>query len=159
MEMKLPAPPMKAEPVGRGAKLPVHLPVHTIGQTARLCGLSSRMIRYYEGLGLIGPISRTEGGYRHYGNAHINTLRFIKRARDLGFSLDEIGELVALWQNQTRASASVKRIAQQRVKQLDQRIRDMQGMQRTLQNLLRHCHGDDRPECPILDDLAAPPPS
>jgi Cu(I)-responsive transcriptional regulator len=100
------------------------------------------------------PITRTDGGYRQYSEADVHTLRFIKRSRDLGFSMAEIAELVALWQNRRRASASVKRIAQQHMDELAQRIQAMQAMQRSLRQLLHHCHGDERPECPILDDLA-----
>lgn len=112
------------------------------------------MVRHYESLGLLPPITRTDGGYRQYSEADVHTLRFIKRSRDLGFSMAEIAELVALWQNRRRASASVKRIAQQHVDELAQRIEAMQSMQRSLRQLLHNCHGDERPECPILDDLA-----
>ena len=126
----------------------------SIGQAAALSGVSAKMLRHYEALGLLGSVTRTDGGYRQYGAADVHTLRFIKRSRDLGFSMADIGELVDLWHNRRRASASVKRIAQQRVADLATRIESMQAMQRTLQNLLQHCHGDDRPDCPIVDDLA-----
>ena len=119
-----------------------------------MTGISAKMVRHYESLGLLAPISRTDGGYRQYSDADVHTLRFIKRSRDLGFSMTEIGELVALWQNRRRASASVKRVAQQHLDELAQRIEAMQSMQRSLRQLLQHCHGDERPECPILDDLA-----
>jgi Cu(I)-responsive transcriptional regulator len=112
------------------------------------------MLRHYESLGLLGQVVRTESGYRQYTAADVHTLRFIKRCRDLGFSMAEIAELVNLWQNRSRASASVKRIAQKHVDELSTRIAAMQAMQRSLNDLLQHCHGDARPDCPILDDLA-----
>lgn len=119
-----------------------------------MTGVSAKMVRHYESLGLLPRITRTDSGYRQYNEADTHTLRFIKRSRDLGFSMAEIAELVALWQNRRRTSASVKRVAQQHVDELAQRIKAMQDMQRSLRQLLHHCHGDDRPECPILDDLA-----
>jgi Cu(I)-responsive transcriptional regulator len=125
-----------------------------IGVAARQSGVSAKMLRHYESLGLLGAVARTDSGYRLYSAADVHTLRFIKRSRDLGFSMAEIAELVGLWQNRTRASASVKRIAQKHVDELNQRIAAMQAMQRSLSTLLRCCHGDDRPDCPILDDLA-----
>ncbi len=125
-----------------------------IGQAARASGVSAKMVRHYESLGLLGTVARTDAGYRQYHAADVHTLRFIKRARDLGFSMAEIGELVSLWHDRARASASVKKIAQAHLLDLEQRIRAMQAMRRTLQDLLAHCHGDARPDCPILDDLA-----
>jgi Cu(I)-responsive transcriptional regulator len=125
-----------------------------IGTVAGMTGISAKMVRHYESLALLPPITRTDNGYRQYSEADVHTLRFIKRSRDLGFSMAEIAELVALWQNRSRASASVKRIAQQHVDELALRIEAMQAMQRSLLKLLHHCHGDERPECPILDDLA-----
>lgn len=125
-----------------------------IGTAAELSGISAKMVRHYEALGLLPRVTRTDSGYRQYSEAEVHTLRFIKRARDLGFSMAEIGELVALWQNRRRASASVKRIAQKHVDALTARIAAMQAMQRTLGHLLQHCHGDERPDCPILDDLS-----
>ena len=126
-----------------------------IGDAARRSGVSAKMLRHYEALGLLGRVARTESGYRQYVEADVHTLRFIKRSRDLGFSMAQIGELVSLWRNRRRASANVKRIAQQHVQDLSERIAAMQAMQRTLQDLLQHCHGDERPDCPILDDLAS----
>ena len=126
----------------------------TIGEAARHSGVSAKMVRHYEALGLLGKVARTDSGYRLYSPADVHTLRFIKRCRDLGFSMAEIAELVGLWQNRRRASSSVKRIAQKHMDELAQRIEAMQGMQRTLATLLGCCHGDDRPDCPILDDLA-----
>jgi len=125
-----------------------------IGTAARLSGVSAKMLRHYESLGLLGQVNRTDNGYRQYTAADVHTLRFIKRCRDLGFSMAEIAELVNLWQNRSRASSSVKRIAQKHVDELNTRIAAMQAMQRSLSDLLQHCHGDARPDCPILDDLA-----
>lgn len=125
-----------------------------IGAAAALSGISAKMVRHYESLGLLSRVARTDSGYRQYGEADVHTLRFIKRSRDLGFSMAEIAELVTLWQNRRRTSASVKRIAQKHVDELAARIEAMQSMQRTLRQLLHHCHGDERPDCPILDDLA-----
>ena len=126
----------------------------TIGEAAQHSGVSAKMVRHYEALGLLGKVARTDSGYRLYSPADVHTLRFIKRCRDLGFSMAEIAELVGLWQNRRRASSSVKRIAQKHMDELAQRIEAMQSMQRTLATLLGCCHGDDRPDCPILDDLA-----
>ena len=125
-----------------------------IGEAAQRSGVSARMVRHYEGLGLLPAVARTESGYRQYGEADIHTLRFIKRSRDLGFSMEEIAELVGLWHNRRRASASVKKIAQRHLGELEERIASMQAMQRTLSHLVHCCHGDGRPDCPILDDLA-----
>ena len=125
-----------------------------IGAAARASGVSAKMVRHYESLGLLGAVARTDAGYRQYTPADVHTLRFIKRARDLGFSMAEIAELVSLWHDRRRASADVKRIAQTHVAELEKRIQAMQDMRRTLQNLLHHCHGDERPDCPILDQLA-----
>ena len=125
-----------------------------IGVASRLSNVSSKMVRHYESLGLLPEVARTDNGYRQYAEADVRTLQFIRRGRDLGFSMAEIAELVDLWHNRKRASASVKRIAQKHVDELTQRIEAMQAMQRTLGALLTSCHGDDRPDCPILDDLA-----
>lgn len=125
-----------------------------IGDAARLSGVSAKMVRHYESLGLLPRVARTDSGYRQYAEADVHTLRFIKRGRDLGFSMEEIAELVGLWQNRRRASASVRRVAQKHADELAQRIAAMQGMQKTLQHLIHCCHGDDRPDCPILEELA-----
>lgn len=125
-----------------------------IGEAARQSGVSAKMLRHYESLGLLGAVARTDSGYRLYSPGDVHTLRFIKRCRDLGFSMAEIAELVGLWQNRRRASSNVKRIAQKHVDELTQRIEAMQSMQRTLSTLLDCCQGDERPDCPILDDLA-----
>ena len=129
------------------------LPV-AIGKAAQASGVSAKMVRHYESLGLLGEVGRTDSGYRQYTMADVHTLRFIKRSRNLGFSMAEITELVGLWHDRGRASASVKHIAQRHVDELQARIDAMQAMRRTLQNLLHHCHGDERPDCPILDNLA-----
>lgn len=127
-----------------------------IGQAAQASGISAKMVRHYEALGLLPDIARTESGYRQYDEAAVHTLRFIRRARDMGFGLDAITELVGLWHNRRRSSASVKRIAQKHHDDLAQRIEALQAMQRSLHTLLCHCPGDERPDCPILDDLAHP---
>lgn len=125
-----------------------------IGAASERSGVSARMVRHYEGLGLLPGVARTESGYRQYTEADIHSLQFIKRSRDLGFSMEEIAELVGLWHNRRRASASVKKIAQRHLGELEERIASMQAMQRTLSHLVHCCHGDGRPDCPILDDLA-----
>ena len=125
-----------------------------IGEAGRRAGISARMVRHYESLGLLAPVARTDSGYRQYTEADVHTLRFIRRARDLGFSMEEIATLLGLWQDKQRASSQVKRIAQAHIDNLSERIAAMQAMQRSLQALVHCCHGDDRPDCPILDDLA-----
>lgn len=129
-----------------------------IGQAARLSGISPKMLRHYEGMGLLGAVTRTESNYRQYSLNEVHTLRFIRRARDMGFSLEAIAELVSLWHNRRRSSASVKRIAQKHLDELAERIEALQAMQRTLCHLLHECPGDQRPDCPILDDLSHPHP-
>ena len=125
-----------------------------IGTAAQRAGVSARMVRHYESLGLLPPVARTGSGYRQYTEADVHALRFIRRGRDLGFSMDEIAALLGLWQDKHRASSQVKRIAQAHIDDLGQRIAAMQAMQRTLQSLVHCCQGNDRPDCPILDDLA-----
>ena len=125
-----------------------------IGQAAAASAVSAKMIRHYEQLGLLPKAPRTDAGYRQYDDASVHTLRFIRRARDLGFSMKEIAALLALWRNRRRASAEVKRIALAHAGDLQRRIDEMQAMRRTLEHLAHSCHGDERPECPILDDLA-----
>lgn len=127
-----------------------------IGETARASGVSAKMIRHYEDIGLIPKASRTESGYRRYNGNDVHTLRFIRQARNLGFSIRQIGELLGLWRNQLRSSSKVKALALAHVDELDARIRELEAMKQTLQKLAAHCHGDERPECPILDGLAAP---
>lgn len=125
-----------------------------IGEAAARSGVSAKMVRHYESLGLLPAVARSEAGYRMYGEREVHTLRFIRRARDLGFSMAEIGDLLALWQKPDRASADVKRIAQGHIADLDRRIAEMTAMKRTLEQLSDCCHGDGRPDCPILDGLA-----
>ncbi|MCW5749237.1 MAG: Cu(I)-responsive transcriptional regulator [Alphaproteobacteria bacterium] len=129
-----------------------------IGEAARGSGVSAKMIRYYESVGLLPRAQRTEAGYRVYRDADVHTLRFIRRARDLGFSIEQIGELLALWRDKRRASANVKKVAQTHIAELEARAAQLMAMSRTLRHLAQHCHGDQRPECPILDDLAEAKP-
>jgi MerR family transcriptional regulator, copper efflux regulator len=126
----------------------------SIGTAARLSGISPKMLRHYESLGLLGDVIRTVSNYRQYSLADVHTLRFIRRSRNMGFGLDAIAELVSLWHNRQRSSASVKRIAKKHLNELDERIHALQAMQRTLASLLNLCPGDERPDCPILDDLS-----
>jgi len=112
------------------------------------------MIRHYEQVGLLPAAARTEAGYRQYDGSDVHTLRFIRQSRDLGFSIPEIGELVGLWQNRRRPSRQVKALAEAHIKELDQKAQELLTMKATLQHLVKCCHGDDRPECPILESLA-----
>lgn len=143
-----------AESAESAALAPLPDGLCNIGQAAVRSGVSAKMVRHYESLGLLPAVHRTEAGYRQYGPAEVHTLRFIRRARDLGFSMAEIAELLKLWQAPGRASADVKRIAQAHLADLDRRIAQMSAMKRTLERLAGCCHGDARPDCPILDELA-----
>lgn len=125
-----------------------------IGEAAARSGVSAKMLRHYESLGLLPQVARTEAGYRLYSDKEVHTLRFIRRARDLGFSIAEITELLKLWQNRGRASSEVKRIALAHVADLDRRLVEMTAMKRSLEALASCCHGDERPDCPILDGLS-----
>jgi MerR family copper efflux transcriptional regulator len=125
-----------------------------IGEAAKLSSVSAKMVRHYESLGLLPEVSRTDAGYRQYTDKEVHTLRFIRRARDLGFSMAEIAELLKLWQNRRRPSASVKRIASAHIAALEVKMAEMAAMRNTLQHLVHCCSGDDRPDCPILDELA-----
>lgn len=125
-----------------------------IGQASGKSGVSQRMIRHYEAIGLIPKAARRDSGYRDYDDNDVHTLRFIRRARDLGFPIAEIGQLLALWQDRDRASADVKALASARADGLRKKEREIQAMRKSLENLARNCHGDGRPECPILEDLA-----
>ena len=127
---------------------------YTIGQAAELTGVTPKMIRHYESLGLIPRANRTAGDYRVYSDTDMHSLRFIKRARGLGFSVKEIEGLLGLWRNQRRVSGEVKRLALKHIAELDQKIEELNSMRTTLANLASHCHGDNRPECPILEDFA-----
>lgn len=125
-----------------------------IGNAAAATGVSAKMIRYYEEIGLIGPVARTESGYRVYAENDVHLLRFVRRARDLGFSIDQIGKLIALWQDRDRASAEVKALALEHIGELRAKITELDAMARTLEHLAANCHGDGRPDCPILEDIA-----
>jgi Cu(I)-responsive transcriptional regulator len=126
-----------------------------IGRAAKASGVSVKMIRHYEAIGLLRNVARTYANYRVYGDRDVHTLRFIKRARTLGFSVDDIRELLSLWQNKSRSSASVKKIAAGHLQGLKRRIAEMQSIAATLEHLTHNCHGDSRPDCPILEDLAS----
>ncbi|WP_306565909.1 Cu(I)-responsive transcriptional regulator [Aquabacterium sp.] len=124
-----------------------------IGEAAKASGVSAKMIRYYEQVGLIPPAGRTASGYRAYSEADIHMLHFIRRARDLGFPVSEINDLLGLWRDRSRQSVDVKRIAQAHIDELKQKIASLQQMADTLQTLISCCAGDHRPDCPILEDL------
>ncbi|TCU14882.1 Cu(I)-responsive transcriptional regulator [Rhizobium sullae] len=125
-----------------------------IGQAAKASGVSAKMIRYYEQIKLITPPHRTESSYRTYAENDIHTLRFIRRARDLGFSVEQMKTLLALWRDRSRASADVKSIALEHIAELERKASAIQAMTETLKHLANHCHGDDRPDCPIIDEFA-----
>ena len=125
-----------------------------IGEAAKASGVNAKLIRYYESIGLIPEAGRTASGYRVYTPNEVNVLRFIKRARTLGFSIERIQTLVGLWQDRGRSSAEVKRVALEHVAELEAKIAELRSMSETLKHLAQACHGDDRPDCPILNDLA-----
>jgi Cu(I)-responsive transcriptional regulator len=125
-----------------------------IGRASKASGVSVKMIRHYEATGLLPKVARSFANYRMYGHNEVHTLRFIKRARMLGFSMADIKELLSLWQDKSRSSSGVKKIAGKHVEELKQKITQLKSMVDTLEHLAGHCHGDHRPECPILDDLA-----
>ena len=125
-----------------------------IGQASAQSGVSQRMIRHYETIGLIPKAARRDSGYRDYGDKDVHTLRFIRRARDVGFPIEEIGQLLALWHDRERTSANVKALASARIGELKRKEREIREMRRSLEELAQHCHGDERPDCPILEDLA-----
>jgi Cu(I)-responsive transcriptional regulator len=126
----------------------------SIGDAAKASGVSAKMIRHYEQVGLFPEADRTEAGYRQYTNKEVHTLGFIRQARDLGFSIEQIRELLGLWLNRRRPSRQVKALAQAHIEELDQKLRELQSMKATLEHLVHCCHGDDRPDCPILENLA-----
>lgn len=128
--------------------------LHTIGEVAKMTGISAKMIRYYETLGLVKPTDRTYANYRVYQTRDIHLLRFIKSGRDLGFSMKQIAMLASLWQDSQRSSAEVKKLALEHINEMDERIKSLQQMRQALHDLAIKCHGDGRPECPILDGLA-----
>jgi MerR family copper efflux transcriptional regulator len=129
-----------------------------IGQAAEASGVTAKMIRYYESIGLITEANRTDAGYRQYTENEVQTLRFIKRSRDLGFSVERIRTLLGLWEDRTRKSSDVKKLARQYIAELEQDIEKLQSIRDQLQHMADCCHGDHRPDCPILDDLAKTTP-
>ena len=128
--------------------------VMNIGQAAKASGVSAKMIRHYESLGLFPEAARTDSGYRQYTDKDVSTLRFVRHSRDLGFSLEQIRELLGLWQDRKRPSRHVKRLAQGHIAELDGKLNELQTMKATLEHLVHCCHGDDRPDCPIIETLA-----
>jgi Cu(I)-responsive transcriptional regulator len=125
-----------------------------IGQAAKASGVSAKMVRHYEAVGLLPAARRTKAGYRQYAAGDVHTLQFIRHARDLGFSIAEIGTLVGLWQNRLRPSRQVKLLALAHIQELERKAQDLLAMKATLEHLVHCCHGDERPECPILERLA-----
>ena len=128
-----------------------------IGDAAKRSGVPAKTIRYYESVGLIEPATRQDNGYRAYSETDIHTLRFINRARGLGFTVKDVAMLLALYRDSSRASADVKAVAARHVDRIDEKISELQSMRQTLLHLIDRCHGDDRPDCPILADLAGSP--
>lgn len=126
-----------------------------IGEAALATGISAKMVRHYESIGLLPQASRTDAGYRLYGDKDLQRLRFIRHSRDLGFSLEQIGQLLDLWQNRKRASREVKTLAQAHIAEMDRKLQEIQEMRATLVHLVHCCKGDDRPDCPIIESLAA----
>ena len=124
-----------------------------IGTVAEKSGVSSKTIRYYESIGLVRPADRRPNGYRSYTLVDMRTLNFIKRARDLGFSVEEVRDLLNLWQDKSRTSAAVKALTTRHVEALDRKIKELKSMREALADLVKRCRGDTRPDCPILDDL------
>ncbi|TCK84319.1 Cu(I)-responsive transcriptional regulator [Paraburkholderia sp. BL9I2N2] len=125
-----------------------------IGEVAKASGVSAKMIRHYEGAGLIQAATRTESNYRVYTHKDVEVLRFVRQARRLGFSMKQISVLLGLWQDRSRSSNEVKKLAKEHIAELGLRIREMTEMRDTLKHLADHCRGDSRPECPILEELA-----
>lgn len=124
-----------------------------IGEVALMSEVNSKMIRRYEEQGIIPKAGRSDAGYRQYSEKDVHVLRFVKRARELGFSMKDIKQLVSLWRNKTRPSAQVKNIALKHKDELERKLQEVQSMLNTINNLVKNCHGDDRPDCPILDEL------
>ena len=125
-----------------------------IGQAAKASGITAKMIRHYESVGLLPPATRSDTGYRQYGEREVHVLRFIRRARDLGFSIKDISGLLSLWHDRQRPSRQVKALAQAHMQQWQRKIDELQSMRQTLEKLVQCCQGDERPDCPILQDLA-----
>lgn len=126
-----------------------------IGTVAKVSGVPAKTIRYYEEIGLIPEALRGDNGYRQYRQDDVEILRFVQRARKLGFSVKDVGDLLALWRDTGRASADVKAVALRHIEEVEERIRELESIRATLQDLTRNCHGDDRPDCPILEGLAS----
>jgi MerR family copper efflux transcriptional regulator len=129
-----------------------------IGEAAKASGVSAKMIRHYESAGLFPEATRTESGYRQYTDKEVGTLRFIRQSRDLGFSIEQIRELLGLWQNRKRSSRHVRALAQAHIEELDAKLKELQAMKATLEHLVHCCHGDDRPDCPIIESLESTEP-
>lgn len=125
-----------------------------IGEAAKASGVNAKLIRHYESIGLIPKASRTDSGYRTYSETDVNVLAFVRRARGLGFSMKEIKKLVGLWRNKSRASADVKALALSHVEEMETKIAELEAMVKSLKHLAKCCHGDQRPDCPILEGLA-----
>lgn len=125
-----------------------------IGQAAKISGVNAKLIRHYESIGIVPKASRSDAGYRTYSEADVHILSLVKRSRTLGFSMKEIKKLVSLWRNKSRASSEVKNLAVKHIEEMEQKILDLQAMVKTLRHLAKACHGDQRPDCPILNDLA-----
>ena len=125
-----------------------------IGQAAAVTGVSAKMIRHYEDIGLIQKARRTTSGYRMYSDSDLHILAFIKQSRNLGFSIEQIRDLLSLWQNRRRTSRKVKELAEMHINDLDERIKELQEIRQAISHLASHCHGDERPDCPIIDALA-----
>lgn len=128
-----------------------------IGEAAQASGVSAKMIRHYEEIGLMPKVARTEAGYRRYSEREVHLLRFIRQCRTLGFSMQQTGDLMGLWLDQSRTSAKVKQLANNHITELEAKIHELQTMRSTLEQLVQHCHGDGRPDCPILDALGGQP--
>ena len=125
-----------------------------IGDAAKISGVNAKLIRHYESIGVIPKATRTESGYRSYSETDIHILSFVKRSRNLGFSMKEIKKLVSLWKNKSRTSSEVKSMATKYIDEMEKKISELQSVVKTLKHLSKNCHGDDRPDCPILSDLA-----
>ncbi len=125
-----------------------------IGEAAKISGVNAKLIRHYESIGIIPKASRSDAGYRTYSETDVHILSFVKRSRNLGFSMKEIKKLVSLWRNKNRASSEVKNLAVKHIEEMEQKVLELQGMVKTLKHLAKTCHGDQRPDCPILTDLS-----
>lgn len=128
--------------------------LYNIGQAAKASGISTKMIRHYEEVGLLPAASRTFSGYRTYNHQDVHMLRFIRHSRDLGFSIKQIADLLSLWRDKNRSSSKVKSLASEHIEMLDKKIKELNNMKSALSRLVSCCHGDERPDCPILDELA-----